>query len=81
MIDLERFESLTVNNRKLDKLLFFINKSTKYSNSEKDLVIVNGDDILKCLKEVEPSYYRDMLDAKKSPEYLDPKDLHEEYWE
>ena len=81
MIDLKRYERLIADEQKLDELLCLINKSTKYNNRKEDLVIVNGEDILKYLKEVEPSYYRGMLAAKKPPEYLDPKDLYETYWE
>lgn len=35
IIDLENYERLTANSRKLDTLLFYIDKSTKYSISKK----------------------------------------------
>ena len=81
IIDLKRYERLIVDKQELDELLCLINKSTKYNNRKEDLVIVNGEDILKYLKEFDPIYYRGMFAAKKPPEYLDPKDLYETYWE
>lgn len=64
MIDLERYEHLIADKQNLNTLLFLIYQSTKYSNSKKDLVIVNDEDILKYIRKIDTSYETILMNEK-----------------
>ncbi|HAN58657.1 MAG TPA: hypothetical protein DCQ45_06680 [Erysipelotrichaceae bacterium] len=64
MIDLERYEHLIADKQNLNTLLFLIYQSTKYSNSKKDLIIVNDEDILKYIRKIDTSYETILMNKK-----------------